>query len=65
MEKSKEIKLTVDARNLECITKALRVINNSIYENNGIVSEYNKNLLESLLGPDWNKKYVFGEIYIN
>lgn len=65
MRKCKNLKLTVDVRSLECIKNTVKVINNSIYENKGIVSEYNKNLLETLLGPDWNEKYIFGDRYLS
>lgn len=65
MGNSKNLKVIVDARNLDCIKNTVKVINNSIYENKGIVSEYNKNLLGALLGSDWNEKYVLGKIYLS
>ena len=65
MGNSKNLKVIVDARNLDCIKNTVKVINNSIYENKGIVSEYNKNLLGVLLGSDWNEKYVLGKIYLS
>jgi len=60
----KELKVTIDARNLECVKETVRVINNCIYEECGFISEYNNELLEALLGNDWNKEYVLGERYI-
>lgn len=65
MGNSKNLKVIVDVRNLDCIKNTVKVINNSIYENKGIVSEYNKNLLGALLGSDWNEKYVLGKIYLS
>ncbi|EDT26066.1 hypothetical protein [Clostridium perfringens] len=37
----------------------------SLYENNGIISEYNKKLLDNLLGTNWNKEYLFGDKYMS
>ncbi|HAT4146069.1 TPA: hypothetical protein I9Z81_001056 [Clostridium perfringens] len=65
MGKCENLKLTLDVRNLDNIKNTLKVINNSIYENNGIISEYNKKLLDNLLGTNWNKEYLFGNKYIS
>ncbi|MDK0685143.1 hypothetical protein P5F08_03630 [Clostridium perfringens] len=65
MGKSENLKLTLDVRNLDNIKNTLKVINNSIYENNGIISEYNKKLLDNLLGTNWNKEYLFGDKYMS
>lgn len=60
----KELKLTIDARNLDCVKETVRVINNCIYEECGVISEYNNELLGALLGNEWNKEYILGERYI-
>lgn len=65
MGKCEKLKLTLDVRNLDNIKNTLKVINNSIYENNGIISEYNKKLLDNLLGTNWNKEYLFGDKYMS
>ncbi|MDK0640436.1 hypothetical protein QTH11_03530 [Clostridium perfringens] len=65
MGKCENLKLTLDVRNLDNIKNTLKVINNSIYENNGIISEYNKKLLDNLLGTNWNKEYLFGDKYMS
>ena len=65
MGKCENLKLTLDVRNLDNIKNTLKVINNSIYENNGIISEYNKKLLDNLLGTNWNKEYIFGDKYMS
>lgn len=64
MGKPKGLTLTVDARNLECVKNTIRVINNCIYEECGIISEYNEELLEALLGENWNKEYELGKRFI-
>lgn len=64
MASKKTFTVMVDARNLDCVKKTIRVINNCIYEECGVISEYNIELLEALLGKDWHKEYCLGERYI-
>ena len=48
--KSKYMTITIKGEDLDCVKRAITVINNCIYEEDGIISEYNVKLLNALLG---------------
>lgn len=56
--------VTIKAQDLDCILRVIKVINNCIYEECGIVSEYNQELITALLGKNWDKEYSFGKKYM-
>jgi|GEM_PF-2071423 len=57
--------ITVKGEDLDCVKKALTVINNCIYEEGNIISEYNVKLLNALLGENWTERYEFGKRFIS
>ena len=63
--KSKYMTITVKGEDLDCVKKAITVINNCIYEEGGIISEYNVELLNALLGENWTKRYELGKRFID
>jgi len=62
--KTKAITITIKAADLDCVKEVIKVINNCIYEEGGIISEYNMELLNALLGENWSKEYWIGMGYI-
>lgn len=62
--KSKYMTITVKCEDLDCVKKVIAIINNRIYEEAGIVSEYNLELLDALLGEHWQRYYDIGTRYI-
>ena len=63
--KSKYMTITVKGEDLDCVKKAIKAINNCIYEEGGIISEYNVELLNALLGDSWIKRYELGKRFID
>lgn len=64
-EKEKgNITVTLKGQDLECVKRTIRLINNCVYEEGGIISDYNNKLLTALLGENWEKEYFIGAIYI-
>lgn len=51
----------IDARNLDVIKNTLEVINNQVFNQGGSFSDYDKKLLDALLGDNWINKYAIGE----
>lgn len=65
-EKEKgSLTITVKGQDLDCVKRAVRAINNYIYQADGIISDYDNELLTALLGKSWNEKYVIGKVYIS
>lgn len=67
MEKNKSKYLTIEVKgkDLDCVKKAVTLINNCIYDMEGKVSNYNNDLLKALLGDNWRKEYLIGDRYID
>lgn len=63
--KSKYMTITIKGEDLDCVKKVITVINNCIYEEGGIISEYNVELLNALLGDNWIKRYELGNRFIS
>lgn len=63
--KSKYMTITIKGEDLDCVKRAITVINNCIYEEDGIISEYNVKLLNALLGENWTERYELGKRLIS
>jgi len=62
--KNEGMTIKIDARNLDCVKNTIRVINNCIVEECGIISEYNEELLIAMLGDNWNEEYCIGREFM-
>lgn len=56
--------LTIEGKNLDFAKKVLKVINNQVFYQGGVFSDYDKELLDVLLGDNWVNDYSIGEKYI-
>lgn len=54
--------LEAKIENIDCIKNAVAIINNKIYKEK-YVSEYNRLLLNALLGENWQEKFSIGDTY--
>lgn len=65
MDKYKYMTITIKGEDLDCVKKAITIINNNIYQDGGIISKYNMQLLNALLGDDWVFRYEIGKMFIS
>ncbi|MDK0941201.1 hypothetical protein P5F58_05545 [Clostridium perfringens] len=59
-----KLKVTVDARNLDNVKNAVKVINNKVFNQGKNFTSYDVELLDALLGKDWVNEYRIGQRYI-
>lgn len=59
-----KLKVTVDARNLDNVKNAVKVINNKVFNQGKNFTSYDIELLDALLGKDWINEYRIGQRYI-
>lgn len=59
-----KLKVTVDARNLDNVKNAVKVINNKVFNQGKNFTPYDVELLDALLGKDWVNEYRIGQRYI-
>ena len=52
------LKITVDCRDIDCVKKAIDVINDHVCENG--MDDYSDKILKALLGEDYQKEYLIG-----
>lgn len=56
------LKIRIEARDLENVKEAVRIINNKVYRVG--FQEYDYQLLDALLGDNWSEDYVIGKYHI-
>lgn len=61
---NKYLTITLKCEDLDCVKETVRAINNCVYEECGIISDYNNELLTALLGKNWSERYMIGKGYI-
>ena len=57
------MKIEVSVRDLDNVKNLMKVINNKIYEQEGI-TDYDNELLTALLGENWEDEYLIGDSYM-
>ena len=62
--KRNALTVKVDVRRLDCIKNAIEVINNKVVCQGGFFSDYDKELLNALLGDNWMIEYAIGRKHI-